>query len=639
MPVTPTYPGVYIEEVASGVRTITGVATSVTAFVGFFSRGPMNQAVRILSLSDFERQFGGLRADSLASYAIDQFFLNGGSQAYVVRTAAAAATASVILTNSGGAESLWLEARSPGVWGNNLRVDVDYGTSQPTESFNLTIREVAGGKVLNTETFRNLTMAKGPRQVSAVVNDGSKLLWVKTLPADPVSNLSRPAATGTVSDILFAPESGKGIAKITGKEDDTTANGKAVAKLEIVPRTMAELAATLQAKIRAGGTGLEGVTATTYGNLGDGATLSVRIGGPTAEAEIAFEKGFAKLLGLDLTENINVKEYVLGGKTALHQKGAKLAAMPTDPNEPLPGSDGSVPGVAAIETALRAFDKVDLFNILCLPDLSRLSDADALALIGVATAYCEKRRAFFVVDPPQADGVRDEPAEIEAWLVANGTIRHKNLALYYPRPLVADPLDEFRLRAIPVSGSIAGLYARTDTERGVWKAPAGLDARLRGVQALEYLLSDDENGVLNPLAINCLRNNAASGNICWGARTLAGSDLLASEWKYVPVRRLALFLEESLYRGTQWVVFEPNDEALWAQIRLNLGAFLHSLFRQGAFQGQTAREAYLVKCDKETTTQDDINRGIVNIVVGFAPLKPAEFVILKFQQLAGQIAT
>ena len=145
--------------------------------------------------------------------------------------------------------------------------------------------------------------------------------------------------------------------------------------------------------------------------------------------------------------------------------------------------------------------------------------------------------------------------------------------------------------------------------------------------------------MLNPLGINCLRTFPVYGNVCWGARTLDGADALASEWKYVPVRRFALFLEESLYRGTKWVVFEPNDEPLWAQIRLNVGAFMHNLFRQGAFQGTTPREAYLVKCDKETTTQTDINNGIVNILVGFAPLKPAEFVIIKIQQLAGQIET
>ena len=127
--------------------------------------------------------------------------------------------------------------------------------------------------------------------------------------------------------------------------------------------------------------------------------------------------------------------------------------------------------------------------------------------------------------------------------------------------------------------------------------------------------------------------------MAWGARSLDGADALASEWKYIPVRRLALYLEESLFRGLQWVVFEPNDEPLWSQIRLNVGAFMHNLFRQGAFQGTSPRDAYFVKCDNETTTQNDINLGIVNVIVGFAPLKPAEFVILKIQQMAGQVQT
>jgi phage tail sheath protein FI len=183
------------------------------------------------------------------------------------------------------------------------------------------------------------------------------------------------------------------------------------------------------------------------------------------------------------------------------------------------------------------------------------------------------------------------------------------------------------------------VYARIDASRGVWKAPAGTEASVRGVQALEYRLTDAENGILNPLGINCLRTFPIFGNVCWGGRTLEGADQLASEWKYIPVRRTALYIEESLYRGTTWVVFEPNDEPLWAQIRLNVGAFMHDLFRQGAFQGTTPQQAYFVKCDKETTTQNDIDRGVVNIVVGFAPLKPAEFVIIQIQQIAGQIAT
>jgi len=202
-----------------------------------------------------------------------------------------------------------------------------------------------------------------------------------------------------------------------------------------------------------------------------------------------------------------------------------------------------------------------------------------------------------------------------------------------------DPLRDRQLDTFVPCGLIAGVMARTDTQRGVWKAPAGQDAALNGIQGLQVNLTDNENGLLNPLGINCLRSFPVIGRVVWGARTLRGADQLADEYKYVPVRRTALFIEESLYRGTQWVVFEPNDEPLWAQIRLNVGAFMQNLFRQGAFQGKTPRDAYLVKCDKETTTQNDINLGIVNILVGFAPLKPAEFVIIKIQQLAGQIET
>jgi hypothetical protein len=173
----------------------------------------------------------------------------------------------------------------------------------------------------------------------------------------------------------------------------------------------------------------------------------------------------------------------------------------------------------------------------------------------------------------------------------------------------------------------------------VWKAPAGTEVRLRNVQDLDYPLTNGENGALNPLGANALRNFPIFGNIAWGARTLDGADQIASEWKYIPVRRTALFLEETLFRALKWVVFEPNDEPLWSQIRLNVGAFLQGLFRQGAFQGRTPKEAYFVKCDADTTTQTDINLGIVNVIVGFAPLKPAEFVIIKIQQMAGQIPT
>lgn len=194
------------------------------------------------------------------------------------------------------------------------------------------------------------------------------------------------------------------------------------------------------------------------------------------------------------------------------------------------------------------------------------------------------------------------------------------------------------MRPFPPGGSVAGVYARTDSTRGVWKAPAGTDATLSGVAGVVKAVTDGENGVLNPLAVNCIRKFPVYGTVVWGARTLRGNDEIGSEWKYVPVRRTALFIEESLFRGLKWVVFKPNDEPLWAQIRLNVGLFLHDMFRQGAFQGGTPKEAYFVRCDKDTTTQSDIDLGIVNIHVGFAPLKPAEFVVITLQQLAGPLA-
>jgi uncharacterized protein len=258
-----------------------------------------------------------------------------------------------------------------------------------------------------------------------------------------------------------------------------------------------------------------------------------------------------------------------------------------------------------------------------------------VALQAEAIVYCQRRRAFMLIDAPAT--IRSF-GDAQTWAGSGAApLRSRNSALFFPRLRAPDPLKNGVIGTFGSAGALAGLYARTDAERGVWKAPAGTTATIVGVTGLSYTLTDGENGALNPLALNCLRTFPVYGTVNWGARTGNGADVMADEYKYVPVRRLALFLEESLYRGTQWAVFEPNDEPLWAQIRLNLGAFMHTLYAQGAFQGRTPRDAYFVKCDKETTTQNDIDLGRVNIVVGFAPLKPAEFVIIQIQQIAGAI--
>jgi phage tail sheath protein FI len=305
-------------------------------------------------------------------------------------------------------------------------------------------------------------------------------------------------------------------------------------------------------------------------------------------------------------------------------------------------SDGSPPTLAdykgdeGLRTGFYALDAVDLFNIMVLPGDGISTEIEWGAIRAAAAAYCQSRRAFLVLDAPVGwtkNGLPNANAAAVQDFRSHIGDPDINCAVYYPRVQIN---DNGTLRYVGASGMIAGMFANTDSSRGVWKAPAGINAALNGVQTLETILSDKQNGVLNPLGVNCLRRMPA-GFVIWGARTVAGYDNSGDDdWKYVPVRRTTLFLEESLYRGTQWVVFEPNDEPLWAQIRMNINAFMMGLFRQGAFEGATPTLAYFVKCDSETTTQTDIDNGVVNIIVGFAPLKPAEFVVITIQQIAGQ---
>jgi hypothetical protein len=293
------------------------------------------------------------------------------------------------------------------------------------------------------------------------------------------------------------------------------------------------------------------------------------------------------------------------------------------------GDDGQPPKASDYEAAYLVADReIDIFNLLVLP---AANGVDQRQLWGPASVFCNQRRAFLVMDaPPWADvsAAKTGVDQLRIGLVKSYA------AVYHPRLTLNENGLEVQ---VGPSGAIAGLMARTDSNRGVWKAPAGTEADIRGVVGLERRLSDLENGDLNPKAINTLRV-FPSGVVCWGARTMDGDDATPSDFKYVPIRRLSLYIEESLYRGLKWVVFEPNDEPLWAQIRLNVGAFMHGLFTEGAFQGKKSTDAYFVRCDAETTSQDDRNKGIVNIWVGFAPLKPAEFVVLYLQQMAGQIA-
>jgi phage tail sheath protein FI len=538
MPAQLSYPGVYIEEIPSGVRTITGVATSITAFVGRAVSGPTDDPVLVNSFADYERRFGGLDVSSTMSYAVRDFYLNGGSQALIVRVAPSDASAAEIRLEGEGSPSddLVLQAASVGAWGNRLRAAVDHDSdkaldaaaSSPVDAtlFNLRVEykvrpdreEAVRERFLNVSTQED-----HPRYLPRVLENESSFVRVqKSMPA------SRPRS----SVVMSSPS-----------------------KEEI----------------------------------------------EWAEAE-----------------------------TDSGSDGGDLL-------------DSDVSGEQEPKTGLYALNKADIFNLLCIPPKWRGAPVDAgvVDVHSKALKLCVDRRAMLIVDPDPGwakvlDTAVDRAIQGRDDLGLSGNDA-RNAALYFPCVRQIDPLLDNQLDTFVPCGIVAGIMARTDTARGVWKAPAGLDAALNGAQGLQINLNDLENGRLNQLGINCLRSFPVNGRVVWGARTLRGADQAADEYKYVPVRRLALFIEESLYRGTQWVVFEPNDEPLWGQIRLAIGAFMQNLFRQGAFQGRSPREAYLVKCDAETTTQNDINLGIVNILVGFAPLKPAEFVVIKIQQLAGQV--
>jgi phage tail sheath protein FI len=279
------------------------------------------------------------------------------------------------------------------------------------------------------------------------------------------------------------------------------------------------------------------------------------------------------------------------------------------------------------KSGLNALDSVASFNLLVLAADSENGDVPN-AQWGEALACCVTRRAMLLIDPPEGWRQASDVISGLASLGIEGTAA-RNAALYFPRVQTAEG-------TLAPGGFVAGIMARTDRNRGVWKAPAGLEATIQGAVGLDVPIEDPDNGALNSRGVNCLRTFPGLGTVVWGARTARGADVLSDDFKYIPVRRLSLFLEESLDRGLRWAVDEPNDVRLWTEIRTVTFNFLFDLFRAGALAGAKADEAFFVTCDSTTTSQADIDAGIVNIEIGFAPLKPAEFVLVRIQQLAAR---
>ena len=499
MTVPTPFPGVPVAETSGQVRSIAGVATSITAFVGSASRGPVGTPTIVRDQMEFVRMFGQPTAGHALGHLVRGFFGNGGREAVVVRLSS---TVSGVLATASSAsvDSLELEARSVGAWGDRLTASVAAGRGGAAaaaaqgvavdELFDLTVVDTGTGE---TEVFPDITVVDGPRRLDLVLAD-SRLVAPRAIPA------TRPAPTATTS--------------FSGGSD----------------------------------------------------------GDPLAE-----------------------HDYV---------------------------------GDEAARTGVWSLLDVDLVNLVCLAPPNLGADVPPAAW-QAASRLCVRRRAFLVVDTPVAATTTDDVSAFASATLGITGSDARNAALYFPRLRESDPAPGGAISEIPCSGAVAGVIARNDTDRGVWKAPSGTSAAIHGALGLATPVSDDALGTLNRLGINCLRTTSDGSTLVWGARTLRGADALADEYRYVSVRRLALFLEESLTRGLTWVAFEPNGAPHWAAIRQSVDNFLGGLAHDGAFAGRTRRESYLVQCDATTMTQTDIDAGVARVVIGVAPLRPAEFVLIR----------
>lgn len=765
-----TYPGVYIQEVPSTVHTIVPVPTAVAAFVGRAMRGPINTPVRIHSYADFQRTYGGLWAQSEMPYAVQQYFLNGGSDAYIVRAvstdivaAQGSDPASIGIPTSAGA--LFISAQNPGSWFQNVTLSIDLNTRKiggvrKPDEFNVTmtyreIDPVTGAALVTVETFPNVSYLSGAANfITTTLQNDSDFIAIQagvTVPqAQPTPGVYTmagpvwaPNTAFQLGTVIFDSNGNEQVVTTAGTSAKSSPNwltGPAAATQDgsvvwtnegsahpaiWLPNTAFALnqvifdGANLQEATTAGTSGLlapawnataagvtvdntvkwtnigseSGVwqpltafvagsqvrdsngnleTVTTAGTTGSPApTWKTVTGAITPDGSVAWtnsgpmttalwEPNTFYPAGVEIYDsNGNLQKSTAAGTSASTPPAWAIPTTADGPSlvwtaegasglsdgAPLGQADMTAASLEAGKGGIYALKDAEIFTMLILPPYGPQEnegtidlDTSYAAIWGDALAFCDAQRAMLLVDPPSPALWIDEPhayADVSSATPNLDNVRDPNSVLYYPWIQANDPLLNNRPRYFAPSATVAGVMARIDGTRGVWKSPAGEEAVIRGVSALQYLLSDAENGDLNPLGINCLRTFPIIGSVVWGARTLDGADAQASQWKYLAVRRLALFIETSLYRGTNWGVFEPNDTPLWSELRLNVGSFMSNLFRQGAFQGSTPAQAYFVKCDSDTTTQTDIDNGVVNILVGFAPLKPAEFIVIKISQITG----
>jgi phage tail sheath protein FI len=642
---TLTYPGVYIQEIPGGVRPLEIASTSTAAFVGLAEMGQSTAAQRVTSWTEFQRTFGGFIADGYLAHSVFAFFDNGGRQCYVCRvTRSDAAAASVTVQNRAAApvDGLIVSARSSGGWGNYLYLQIEDGSLDPGNEFRLSVRRQDDAEIIPAgfrdtpplEVFDNLSMdPQAPNFIASVLDQQSSLIGARVPAAN--TSVQRGLHRGALG--LSLPLGAKRGLRISLDADGfqtvtlADAAGAATAAADLAAAVQVAVRALTRLRTSTDAVAFSGFTCTAE-TVGGQDRLLLQSGSTSAGSSVRVLPSSAA----DATTSLRLGPGQ-GGRSEdgiAVRRPARADAVQLGDAEvrsPVSAVVAGTDGVAAIdETSFSAaFTRLDAltdFSLLAVPGESTPAMADA------GMAYCAGRPLQDVFYVGETGMTVDTVAEASAFRNGLNTANSYG-ALYFPWVKTLDPTGGSRSPILaPPSGFVAGLYARIDATRGVWKAPAGVEASLNGLVGLAAELSDVEQGVLNPLAVNVIRRFPGAGTVAFGARTISSDP----QWRYVPVRRTAIMLRVSIFYGIQWAVFEPNDEPLWSQLRLNIGSFLTTLFRQGAFQGASPNEAFFVKCDSETTTQADIDLGVVNVLVGFAPLKPAEFVVVRISQKAGQ---
>jgi phage tail sheath protein FI len=651
-----SYPGVYVQEVPSGVRPIQGASTSTAAFVGLAEKGPDDEARRVTSFAEYERHYGSFIPGSHLAESVLQFFNNGGRQCYIVRiTRQDAAAAGVTVQNRAATPvpGVRFAAKNSGAWGNFLYLQIENGTADPGNDVRVSIRrqdevDLVPEDFLNVaplEVHDNLGLdPDAPNFITERLRRDSNLIDAQVLAGN--DSLQRGIHRGGFNPTLplganrrfrinldhdgyQLVELPAGVAAATDLAAVATAITDAVRALvrlrESTP-TVAFSAFTCAVETVATASRLVLQSGTNTGAGTESETGSVELQNATANnAAVALRLGSGN--GGRSEDSRAVRRPALADAVQLGD-----AAVEAPVTAAVLGTDGATDPESLTDLSFAAgfarLDEKTDFSLLAVP--GRGSEN----MVDLGMAYCQNRSLQDVFFVGETDQDTDTAAEAESFRTSLTTPNSYG-AVYFPWIRALDPAGRSSEPVLlPPSGFVAGLYARIDANRGVWKAPAGTEARINGAVGLAVDLTDIQQGNLNRINVNCLRRFPTAGIVSWGARTITSDPA----YQYVPVRRMAIFLRVSIYQGIQFAVFEPNDEPLWASLRLSIGAFMSTLFRRGAFQGATPSQAFFVKVDAETTTQADIDAGVVNVLVGFAPLKPAEFVVVRISQLAGQSA-